>query len=118
MEQIEQLTQWLETHKGSTLQIRKEELATGLQHISDIDQVTLNLDHISLVTNEGSIDDYIPGNELILHGEGTIQSTEGTANLPQNAYEIPLTGNVTTSKGTSGLKVETEKAIYNIIKTI
>jgi hypothetical protein len=114
-QEIQELSNWLESHKGETLVIRKGELSTGLQQIFDIDQVTLELDHISLVSNNENVDDYIPEQELILHGEGNILSEEGTKELPQNAYEIPLFGHVTTSNEMNGLKVETEKAVYKII---
>ncbi|WP_227934920.1 hypothetical protein [Alkalihalobacillus deserti] len=111
---IEELSSWLESHKGETLTIHKGELSTGLQQIFDIDQVTLKLDHISLVSNEENIDDYIPQQELILHGQGNINSEEGKKDLPQDAYEIPLTGNVITSNEGNALKIETEKAVYKI----
>ncbi|KHF41899.1 hypothetical protein [Halalkalibacter okhensis] len=111
---LDELSEWFESHKGETLLIRKNELSTGLQQIFDIDQVTLQLDRISVVNNDSNIDDYIPSQELILHGEGNIKSAEGMKNLPQNAYEIPLFGRVVTSKENQGLKLETEKAIYEI----
>ncbi|MDT8862910.1 hypothetical protein N0O92_22305 [Alkalihalobacillus sp. MEB130] len=113
---IHELSNWLESHKGERLLIRKNELSTGLQQIFDIDQVTLNLTHISVVENDSNIDDYIPSQELILHGEGSIKSAEGMKDLPQNAYEIPIYGKVVTTKDQNGngLKLETEKAIYEI----
>ncbi|WP_332690898.1 hypothetical protein [Halalkalibacter lacteus] len=111
---IHELSEWLESHKGETLLIQKGELATGLQQIFDIDQVTLQLDHISVASNEATGDDYLPRQELVLHGNGSIQSPEGEKPLPQNAYEIPLYGKVNTTNEKDRLKVETEKAIYDI----
>ncbi|MFC0558011.1 hypothetical protein [Halalkalibacter alkalisediminis] len=112
---IEELSNWLESHKGNTLLIRKEELSTGLQQIFDIDQVTLALDHISLISNENNVDDYIPKQELILHGHGNIQSQNGMKDIPQEAYEIPLLGDIVTTNEKDGLKVETEKAVYKFM---
>ncbi|GAE26963.1 hypothetical protein JCM9140_3073 [Halalkalibacter wakoensis JCM 9140] len=111
---IHDLSQWLESQKGETILIRKNELSTGLQQTFDIDQVTLQLDHITVITNDQNIDDYIPSKELVLHGEGHIKTAEGMKELPQNAYEIPLFGKIATTNGTNGLKVETEKATYDI----
>lgn len=105
---IEELSNWLESHQGETLIIRKGELSTGLQQIFD-------LDHISFVSNDRNVDDYIPKNELILHGNGNIRSKEGMKVIPQNAYEIPLIGNIVTSNEEDGLKVETEKAVYKFM---
>ncbi|MCL7747261.1 hypothetical protein [Halalkalibacter alkaliphilus] len=113
-QQLHELSEWFESHKGETLLIRKNELSTGLQQIFDIDQVTLQLDHISVVKNDSNIDDYIPSQELVLHGEGSIKSAEGMKDLPQNAYEIPLFGRIVTTKEANGLKLETEKALYEI----
>ncbi|MFC0473459.1 hypothetical protein ACFFHM_23855 [Halalkalibacter kiskunsagensis] len=111
---INELSEWLESHKGETLLIKKGELATGLQQVFDIDEVTLQLEHITVVSNEKSIDDYMPSQELVLHGNGSIQSPEGEKPLPQNAYEIPLYGEVNTTNEKDCLKVETEKAVYDI----
>lgn len=114
-QEIEELSNWLESHKGEKLIIHKGELSTGLQQIFDIDQVTLALDHISLVSNDNQVDDYIPPKELILHGQGNIRSVEGIEDLPQDAYEIPLFGSIITSIENDGLKIETEKAIYKLM---
>ncbi|GAE33362.1 hypothetical protein [Halalkalibacter akibai] len=56
-QEIQDLSNWLESHKGETLVIQKGEVSTGLQQIFDTDQVTLELNHISIVSNNGSIDD-------------------------------------------------------------
>jgi hypothetical protein len=111
---IHELSEWLESHKGKTLLIKKGELSAGLQQVFDIDQVTLQLDHITVVSNEQNVDDYIPNQELILHGNGSIQGPEGEKPLPQNAYEIPLYGKVHSMNEKDRLRVETEKAVYDI----
>ncbi|MBP3951308.1 hypothetical protein [Bacillus suaedae] len=114
---IEQLRQWLESQKGSTLSIEKQEITTGKEDLFDIDHVTFKLDHISLVSNgEDPIDDYLATDEVILHGEGTIMSDEGTVTIPQHAFEIPLKGEVTSSLDQNQLNLQTEQAIYKMKK--
>lgn len=114
-QEIDELSTWLESHTGETLLIEKGELSTGLMQLFDIDRVSFQLEHISIESNEGRLDDYISSKELVLHGNGIIQTTETMQQqLPQNKYEIPLFGKVVTSSDSKALKVETENAVYDI----
>lgn len=112
---VYELTEWLEAQKGNTLMIHKGELSIGKQEIVDINKVELRLDKIVLKNIERSDpDNYLANQEVILHGQGTIRSDYGEVELPQNVYEIPIYGNVTTHKVEHGLKIETERAVYSI----
>ncbi|MDG5786088.1 hypothetical protein QA612_01200 [Evansella sp. AB-P1] len=112
---IFQLTEWLERQKDRNLVIYKEELATGKQEVIDQDRVQMLLENITARTIEHhDEDDYLADQEIILHGVGHIYSDEGIMELPQQVYEIPLLGEITTHNEKNIVKVETEKAIYTI----
>jgi hypothetical protein len=112
---IYELSEWLEAQKGRTLIIQKGELSIGKQDIIDVDQVQLHLDAISIRNIERhDPDDYLADQELILHGSGKIGSDQGEVDLPQNIYEIPIHGEITTTRENNGVKVKTERAIYTI----
>lgn len=114
MSTIQQLSDWLESNIGESLTIKKGELSTGSNEIIDLDQVNLQLKRVSLISNNQNIDEYIPSQEMVLHGEGKIKSDRRETYLPQNAYEIPLFGEINMTQVTNGLRLETEKAIYII----
>ena len=110
---ILELTDWLQEKKGQTVFIIKEELATGSKRIMDMDELKLDLMGVSLKESmDNNVDDYVENQELILQGSGIITSDNGEAELPNNMYEIPLLGMVTTKKDENGMKLETEKAVY------
>lgn len=114
-EMMNELESWLETQKGSSIRIRKEERLTGKQEIFDIDEIKLQLDTISIREIEApDPDDYLSNQELVLRGEGSIYSDQGKERLPQDTYEIPLDSKVVTRKEGTGYIVETETAIYHI----
>ncbi|WP_100398752.1 hypothetical protein [Bacillus sp. FJAT-44742] len=113
-QQIDQVSQWLESQKGNILFIKKEELETGKDEVMNTDNVRFTLDSVDVKNNKASIDDYIPSKEIILHGSGTVQTDEGPTDLPSDVYEIPLGGEIKTEKDNNGVKLETEDVIYTI----
>ncbi|WP_100407366.1 hypothetical protein [Bacillus solitudinis] len=112
---INELATWLEAGKGHTLIIHKGERKQG--EITDIDKIKLDLEDISVRRIEREDPDgYLANAEVLLHGLGEISTDQGTMPLPQNIFEIPLLGDFHSSIVEDGLKIETEKAIYNIYK--
>ncbi|WP_134702241.1 hypothetical protein [Ammoniphilus sp. YIM 78166] len=112
---VDEVKEWLETHKGSTLTIHKGELSIGKNEVADMDKVDIRLDKVTLNTHEqADPDGYLAQQEFILHGQGKIQSANGEEELPQNVYEIPLYGKVSTRKEENGFTIETERAFYSI----
>ncbi|MCZ8522807.1 MULTISPECIES: hypothetical protein [Paenibacillus] len=108
MTQLDQITAWLDSHKGQTLQIEKREQ-------EDLDLTSIRLENVSCrdgIPNRG--DDYIPRRELVLHGSGTILNGEENPPLPQDQYEIPLAGEWHGSEQGEALRLVTERATYQI----
>ncbi|KAF6550435.1 MULTISPECIES: hypothetical protein [unclassified Bacillus (in: firmicutes)] len=95
-----ELSEWLQKQIGQTLDIRKGELTDSRNEISDMDQIMLHLDDV-LVRRTNHPDDYVA-------------DEEGNVPLPQDAYEIPLLGDITIQKEQDGLKVHTDRAVYTI----
>ncbi|XRJ18265.1 hypothetical protein P5660_15530 [Bacillus velezensis] len=108
-----ELSEWLQKQIGQTLDIRKGELTDSRNEISDIDRIMLHLDDV-LVRRTNHPDDYVADEELVLKGHGTTYTEEGNVPLPQDAYEIPLLGDITIQQEQDGLKVHTDRAVYTI----
>ncbi|WP_096188856.1 hypothetical protein [Evansella halocellulosilytica] len=112
---IQQLTTWLENNKQHTLQISKQERSTGKLEMIDEDQIQLFLQGISVRKIERhDRDDYLADQELILQGDGQIQSERGYVALPQSVFEIPLIGDISITEQQNSMIIDTEKAIYEI----
>jgi hypothetical protein len=110
-----EFTAWLDTQTGNTLHITKEERAIGKHEVSDLDQVHIQLHKVAVKHIERTdTDHYLADQEIILHGQGKIQSDKGDMELPQGVYEIPLYGKVSARKAQDGFQVETERAFYSI----
>ncbi|AWM17026.1 hypothetical protein MOB40_07545 [Bacillus inaquosorum] len=107
-----QLSQWLESKVGQTLDIRKGELNHD-EEVSDLDQIVLHLQKVG-IRSTNHPDDYVAKEELVLEGEGTTYTEDGDVPLPQNAYEIPLLGDIHIHQENEGLKVVTDRAVYTI----
>lgn len=107
-----ELSEWLQKQIGQTLDIRKGELTDSRNEISDMHQIMLHLDDV-LVRRTNHPDDYVADEELVLKGHGTTYTEEGNVPLPQDAYEIPLLGDITIQKEQDGLKVHTDGRLYN-----
>jgi hypothetical protein len=106
---IEQISDWLETKKGHSLFIRKQES-------NDTDQVELNLQEISLGQLERpDIDGYLASHTIILYGEGKIRNSSGEEfPLPQGVFEIPLDGTFQAAEMGEALNIQTGRAHYVI----
>jgi hypothetical protein len=115
MEQILEVTAWLEAQTGKTVSIQKGEFAIGKAEIIDRDEVEIRLDKVLVKSIEQpDPDDYLANKEVILHGQGNIQSDMGKVGLPQDVYEISLSGKVTAHKVDNGYRIQTERAVYSI----
>lgn len=105
---VEPIKQWLESQLDRSLHIRKEENG-------DLDDVMLHLEKVvSAVRNDSHPDDYISKHSLILQGKGIITNQEGEAEIPQNLYEIPYDDQIRSEKKGTGLKIMTERAVYEL----
>ncbi len=58
-----------------------------------MDQIVLHLQKVA-IRSTNHPDDYVAKEELVLEGEGTTFTEDGNVPLPQNAYEIPLLGDI------------------------
>ncbi|MBL4968616.1 hypothetical protein [Bacillus halotolerans] len=108
-----ELSEWLRERIGQTLDIRKGELTNNQDEISDLDQIVLHLQKVG-IRSANHPDDYVANDELVLEGEGTTFTEDGDVPLPQNAYEIPLLGDIHIHQENGGLKVLTDRAVYTI----
>lgn len=112
---VEQFSEWLEGQKGKKLFIKKGEHSTGMEKISDLDTISISLESISLrQSKQSSLDDYLPHQELILHGNGEIRGNEKDSPLPNQSFEIPLDETFHFSKEGNAVNVHTEKAVYHL----
>ncbi|WP_410511102.1 hypothetical protein PaeBR_13395 [Paenibacillus sp. BR2-3] len=86
MEQsVEILSDWLNSHVNQTIVIEKHELA-------DLDIVHFKLESLDFRSGEDTIDDYLD-HALILRGSGnTLNKSGESVPLPQNSYEIAVSG--------------------------
>ncbi|WP_379127082.1 hypothetical protein [Paenibacillus sp. sgz500958] len=106
MEQnVEKLSQWLNTHIGHTLIIEKKEL-------SDLDIVQFSLEAVDYRDAENVIDDYLDS-AVILKGHGSTQNKDGDlVPLPQPTYEIAVSGLHVDANHEGSIQVDTERAKY------
>ncbi|NEU32287.1 hypothetical protein GN156_16170 [bacterium LRH843] len=110
---LHDLSTWLEAQKGHEVMIRKEEHSLDKNEITDIDEVKLHLDSVSVrELEEPDPDGYLERFELVLRGEGKIYSDEGEVDLPQDTFEIPLFNHIVTKQETDGYSIETDQAHY------
>jgi hypothetical protein len=103
---INEVSKWLHMHKGHAIKISKEE-------DGDIDQVELQLNDVTVGHTEGiDPDGYVAPQAILLHGHGIIKSGNQQAQLPLNAFEIPLEGQCMTTPSGEGLQMKTSRAVY------
>jgi hypothetical protein len=108
MDEMNQVTEWLESHKNQSCSITKHE-------DGDIDEVHMYLHKISLAEVEGEDpEEYVSNKSLMLQGEGTINSGDHDAPLPFDVYEIPITDKLYFKQLNNELQINTERAIYKI----
>ncbi len=102
----DQIQKWLDSRKNQVLKITKVEEG-------DLDKASIRLRQVNLVEHD-DIDDYLSAQALLLMGEGTIKTDEGSAPLPRQTYEIALTDQWTSESDEKRLRVYTERGTYTI----
>ncbi|UTR15869.1 hypothetical protein MM221_04715 [Salipaludibacillus sp. LMS25] len=114
MDARQQLTEWLEAHKGQKLMISKLEYGTEMASITDSDHVSMTLEAVTFSDRESrDPDGYVANHELVLRGEGTIQgSKHATGPLPDHHFDIPLEDKMSLSADENQVIVETRHAKY------
>lgn len=106
---IEEFNDMIQQWSGSKIKITKHE-------IEDVDQTIMNLEHVSYERNTRRIDDYVPMHNLLLHGEGHIETLAIMSNqpLPSSQYEIPLEDNSMYEFDGEKFFITTERGVYKI----
>jgi hypothetical protein len=112
---FDQVVNWLDSQVGKTVVLTKKELSIGKNEVSDLDQVQLQLEKVSMRQLERKDpDNYLAEQTLMLHGNGSIQGGTKAERIPQGVYEIPLYGSIAAQQADDGMQIATERAIYNI----
>jgi hypothetical protein len=101
-----QIQKWLDRYKNQVLKITKVEKG-------DLDEASIKLRQADLIEHEDT-DDYLSPQALLLMGEGTIMTDAGRIPLPQQTYEIALTGHWTSHFDEHSLQLHTERGTYTI----
>lgn len=87
------------------------------QEDGDIDTTMIALEKSSFVKRGKTIDGYVSPVALQLRGKGTVPSSqEGTAPLPDDRYDIPLTDDFRIHRDDDTLCIETERAKYTVTR--
>ena len=108
MEQdIQKVTEWLNTHLDKTIIVQKREQ-------DDIDQVYFKLSQIEIIQRDEGVDDYLD-NAIILKGTGSTMNSDGDlVPLPQDTYDIVTTDLKITDLDFEELELSTTRAKYII----
>lgn len=104
---VRTLMDWLQEHTHQILFIEKQEN-------QDIDRAWLQLDEVGYNPNIRSLDGYIDGPAIILHGRGAIAADRGEAPLPDDRYVIPVGGIKVNAAFAGGITVHTDRAHITI----
>ncbi|WP_339229282.1 hypothetical protein NSQ77_05140 [Oceanobacillus sp. FSL K6-2867] len=106
---VEEFNTLIQQWSGRTIKIIKHEL-------EDIDQTVLNLQSISYDQNLRRIDDYVPKHNLLLNGDGQIETltTMSNAPLPSSSYEIPLQDDSLYEFNGETFVITTNRGVYKI----
>ncbi|AIQ69112.1 hypothetical protein [Paenibacillus graminis] len=103
------LMDWLTAQAGETLVIKKQEM-------SDLDTVHFNLENVDYRNTEDVIDEYLDS-ALILRGTGNTLNRDGElVPLPQQNYEIAVSGLLLEKVDDGQVELRTERAKYSITK--
>ncbi len=103
------LMDWLTAQAGETLVIKKQEM-------SDLDTVHFNLENVDYRNTEDVIDEYLDS-ALILRGTGNTLNRDGElVPLPQQNYEIAVSGLLLENVDDGQVELRTERAKYSITK--
>jgi|GEM_PF-4895119 len=106
-QQLEQLQAALESWKGHEVVLSKRENG-------DSDEVFLELDNVSIIDRQPTIDDYVSTVSIQLEGHGTIHAGEAKTSLPYAAYEIPIEHIYDSSCENNVIHLTTDRGEYTI----
>jgi hypothetical protein len=99
------INQWV----GNPVKITKHEM-------DDVDRTVMNLTDVSYERNTRRIDDYVPMHNLLLSGNGQIETLATMSNqpLPSSVYEIPLQDNSLYEYDGEKFFITTDRGVYKI----
>ncbi|MGO4272032.1 hypothetical protein AB4Z22_19700 [Paenibacillus sp. TAF58] len=105
---IQQVCGWFEANKEKNMMIKKEEQ-------NDIDQIEIKLQDVGLLSYSDTIDAYLSPQAIVLRGNGCIVSLDAEKqSLPEDSYEIPITGSFHGIQNEQGMEIQTQVASYSI----
>ncbi len=106
---IEEFNALIQQWNGRSIKITKHEM-------DDVDQTVMNLSDVSYEQNTRRIDDYVPMHNLLLNGDGHIETLAAmsTQPLPSSVYEIPLQNNSLYEYDGEKFFITTERGVYKI----
>ncbi|WP_047985648.1 hypothetical protein [Ornithinibacillus californiensis] len=106
---VEDFHSLIQQWSGRRIKITKHEM-------DDVDQIVMDLQHITYDRNTRRIDDYVPMHSLQLNGDGRIETlaTMSTQPLPSPNYEIPLQDNTMYEFDGEKFFITTERGVYKI----
>lgn len=106
---IEEFNALIQQLNGRSIKITKHEM-------DDVDQTVMNLRDVSYEQNTRRIDDYVPMHNLLLNGDGHIETLAAMSNqpLPSSVYEIPLQNNSLYEYDGEKFFITTERGVYKI----
>ncbi|MGF7050291.1 hypothetical protein J2T13_004829 [Paenibacillus sp. DS2015] len=105
--QLLEVSDWLNSHINESIWIDKREE-------KDLDQVRVQLDEIGFREATESLDGYTNGSAILLHGSGHVIKEEQEVPLPQNIFEIQLSGLVQAYVKNDRVYLETDRANYSL----
>ncbi|MNO23546.1 hypothetical protein D3C76_133490 [compost metagenome] len=101
------LMDWLTAQAGETIVIEKQEL-------NDLDTVHFNLETVDYRNADDVIDEYLDS-ALILRGTGNTSNRDGElVPLPQQSYEIAVSGLQLGNIDDNQVELRTERAKYSL----
>lgn len=108
MEQtVQKLKEWLDSEINETIIITKEEL-------NDLDIVHFSLENVDYRNSEDTIDEYLD-DALILRGSGRTLNADGElVPLPQQSYEIAVSGLHLHTIEADKVELQTDRAKYTL----
>lgn len=106
---LDEIWSWFTERKGQLVQITKEE-------DSDKDKAELRIEEVALVPHKDR-DEYLSSQAFLLSGKGQVLGDHGSAPLPYDFYEVPLTDCWSFETSGMALKLKTERATYIIKAT-
>ncbi|GIO26587.1 hypothetical protein [Ornithinibacillus bavariensis] len=106
---VEEFNRQLQQWNGQQIKITKHEM-------DDVDKIVMHLQDISYDLNTRRIDDYVPRYNLLLKGDGRIETLASMSNqpLPASVYEIPLENNTLYEYDGEKFFITTERGVYKI----